>query len=129
MRKPNVSILIVEDDEDLRLLISEALLEKGYSVIEAENGKKAIQMLNKVSPSLILMDLEMPVMSGKELITMLNEDDQLKQEWGKIPLVIYSASIDSYPELVPFAKASLHKPLDLEELVSTIESIISTNSK
>lgn len=71
-------ILVVEDNEKNRMLIKDILAYYGYEVIEAENGKIAVEMAKKHLPALILMDIQMPVMDGFKAIALLKEDPATK---------------------------------------------------
>jgi CheY-like chemotaxis protein len=57
-------IMVVDDDEDIRMMMRVLLEEDGYGVLEAENGQQAVEMAQSLLPSLILMDLSMPVLDG-----------------------------------------------------------------
>lgn len=81
------TILIVEDSEDIRLLIKMVLEMKGYRVVEAADGRQAIERALNEQPHLILMDLSMPVMDGWEATRQLR---QLEQTRG-VPIVGLSA--------------------------------------
>ena len=68
------SILLVEDDDDLRSLLREGLLSEGYAIADAGNGKQALEHLQGHQPDIVLTDLSMPEMDGIELISHLNKD-------------------------------------------------------
>lgn len=68
------SILVVEDDNDLRTILREGLFSEGYSVAESGNGKQALDHLQGHQPDIVLTDLSMPEMDGIELISHLNKD-------------------------------------------------------
>ncbi|MES0490201.1 MAG: ATP-binding protein [Leptospirales bacterium] len=82
------NILIVDDVKNNRELLKEYLYERGLKLIEADNGKKAIDLCRKNPPDLILMDIEMPIMNGYDAIRIIKKDDQLKS----IPIVAVTAS-------------------------------------
>lgn len=83
---PNSHVLVVEDDSAARQLISRMLREKNYTVAEAENGLEALHSISQKAPSLIILDLRMPVMDGFEMIAELHQ----REEWRKIPVVVVS---------------------------------------
>ena len=83
---PNSHVLVVEDDAAARQLISRMLREKEYTVAEAENGLEALHSISQKTPSLIILDLKMPVMDGFEMIAELHQ----REEWRKIPVVVVS---------------------------------------
>ena len=81
-------ILIVEDEEPLRLLYEEELKEEGYDVLTACNGKEALLRVDTEKPDLIILDIVMPVMDGMEALGRIVGKDR------KIPIILNT----SYPE-------------------------------
>ena len=80
-------ILLVEDDPNLRDIMSRTIAEQGYQVIVAENGKRALDLLAKHSPQLILLDIMMPVMDGFQFLHQLRRHP----EWNPLPIVVLTA--------------------------------------
>jgi CheY-like chemotaxis protein/anti-sigma regulatory factor (Ser/Thr protein kinase) len=83
----DLPVLIVDDDAVLRQLLRRMLEPEGYTVVEAENGRAALEQLRGVSPSVILLDLMMPEMDGFEFVTELRRHDA----WRAIPIVVITA--------------------------------------
>jgi CheY-like chemotaxis protein len=79
-------ILVVDDEPDIRTLLSEYLKREGFRVIEAENGREAIDVARQEQPRLILMNYMMPVMDGLIASRLLHEDPEL----GHIPIILNS---------------------------------------
>jgi len=72
-------ILIVDDSSMIRLVVSKAAKKAGYDIIEASNGKEGLEQLNKnENISLILSDINMPIMGGMEMISEIKDDDSAK---------------------------------------------------
>jgi CheY-like chemotaxis protein len=113
------TILIVEDDFDVRESLSEALRDEGYAIECAVDGEQALEYLrNGGRPGLILLDLMMPRMSGSEFRMVQKVDPQLQH----LPVVLLSAD----GAMEEKAKAlqtdgALRKPIDLEQLLQVIE--------
>ena len=106
-------ILVVEDSEDLRELACVTLRRAGYVVAEAENGAAALDLIEHLPepPSLVLLDLMMPVMNGAELLRKLEESGRLPS----LPVVVTSAIADrSQP---PGARAYVRKPVSGAQLL------------
>ncbi len=83
--------MVVEDDAEIRVLVTEVLEADGHSVVQAENGAQALDLLRSGTvPALILLDLMMPVLSGPELLEILQEDHAL----SRVPVVVVSAIAD-----------------------------------
>ncbi|MFT4033854.1 MAG: response regulator [Siphonobacter sp.] len=82
--------LVVEDDEDDRELLTMACQEGPYpcDLVFAENGKKAIELLEKINPSVILLDINMPRMNGLELLTELKSSEK----WKSMPILMLTTS-------------------------------------
>jgi len=114
------TILIVEDDFDVRESLSEALRDEGYAIECAVDGEQALEYLrNGGRPGLILLDLMMPRMSGSEFRMVQKVDPQLQH----LPVVLLSAD----GAMEEKAKAletdgALRKPIDLDQLLRVIES-------
>jgi CheY-like chemotaxis protein len=105
------TVLVVDDDASIRETMSDVLEEEGYCVLCAENGKTALELLEKARPNLVLLDLMMPVMSGWEVLEVLGDRDEL----AHIPIVVVSAM------LAPGARMCLPKPVDLGHLLQVVE--------
>lgn len=100
------AILIVDDDDDIRELLGNLLRREGYEVLEAEDGARALEILEQqpTPPCLVLLDLMMPVMSGTEVLKALEETDRL----ARLPVVVISAG--GRAEEVPTARKFVRKP-------------------
>ena len=113
-------VFIVEDDYDIREVLTFVLEGEGYSVDGAENGSVALEALRCGSrPKLILLDLMMPVMSGPQFAA------EKKKEAGltSIPVVVLSADIDVEQKAATLgAEASLRKPVDVDSLLAMVKS-------
>jgi CheY-like chemotaxis protein len=109
------TILIVEDDADIRESVRDLLEEEGYAVVVANNGQQALDLLHKAAPlpSLLLVDLLMPVMDGVEFLQRI----QLDQRLVPIPVLVFSASSTVQP---PAGTPMLRKPLAMDELLEAI---------
>lgn len=115
------SILVVDDNQDLRENFVEAFELEGYEVMQAENGKVALELLMKLPeeklPSCILLDLMMPVMDGFTFLNILNRESF--EHFKKIPIIIASANGGNL-EATPNAVARLQKPVDLDVLYNMV---------
>lgn len=99
------TVMVVEDTEDIRELVAEMLSEAGYDVLEAENGKDALALLQTVKePCLVLLDLMMPVMSGPEFLETLEDAHRL----AALPVIVFSAG--GSPREAPQARRFIRKP-------------------
>jgi CheY-like chemotaxis protein len=105
------SILIVEDDHDIRVAIREVLEAEGYEILSAANGRDGIEILKKSRPRLVLLDLMMPIMDGYEFLHRMRHSPG----FGDTPVVGLTASgIAKKPEGATELRA---KPLGLDSLL------------
>jgi CheY-like chemotaxis protein len=111
------SILVVEDDRDIRETLQQVLEMEGYVVHTAVNGKDGLDKLRNIQrPCLILLDLMMPVMSGWEFLEAAGRDVTV----ATIPVVVVSA-FTTYVPTVPRAVAFVKKPVEIDSLLKRIE--------
>lgn len=105
------SVLIVEDDGDLRQAVADAIEAQGYACRHAGNGIEAMAALNLGRPDLVIADLLMPLMSGIDLLARLREDPSFRD----IPVIAMTAANDRMLG-VGLTVPVLHKPIDLSVL-------------
>jgi CheY-like chemotaxis protein len=111
------SILVVEDDRELRDSLCDALLLEGYQVVCVEDGQAALRHLrSSAPPCLILLDLMMPVMDGWAFREEMLQDPAL----ADIPVVVMTAAGNTLAEKVP-ARRVLHKPLHMDTVVEVVQ--------
>lgn len=113
------TVLIVEDDTGLREALSDCLRDQGYRVVEAENGRAALDWLHTHDPPcLILLDLWMPVMTGEEFRRAQLHDPAL----AGIPVVVVSALRDGGKRVAGLGvNGYLAKPIPFDDLMTTIQ--------
>jgi len=118
-----VCILIVEDENPIREVITEILEEEGYRVASATNGLEALTYLQQhAHPHLILLDLGMPIMTGWEF----REHQQRDLSLANIPVVVMSALPDLPRKAAALNVADcLDKPVNLDTLLGTVARYVS----
>ncbi len=122
------TILVVDDDEDIRIPLTHLLRREGYRVFAAANAIEAARMALENIPNVILMDIGMPKIDGLTALWKMREDPEL----AEVPVVIVSAydSFDLRAESASLGcKGYLAKPIDFEELNSLIASLAEPASK
>jgi CheY-like chemotaxis protein len=109
-------ILLVDDESNMRFVLRIILESGGYEVVAAQHGAAALEALRRSGADLVLTDLMMPVMSGRELVERLRAD----QETADIPIVVVTAT---HELVLPNADAVIAKPFDDEELLAVVRSL------
>jgi CheY-like chemotaxis protein len=116
---PSHTLLIVDDDLDLRGVLASVLREDGYEVREAADGAAAMTALAFERPDLILLDLMMPNGNGWSVLETLRAD----RARSNIPVVVISAYASSVPT---GARTLLQKPVRREDLLSTVSAYVAS---
>jgi len=115
-------ILVVDDEEGLRLLYKEELEDEGAEVTLAASGVEAIERLEEGSFDLILLDIKMPGMDGVEVLR------RVKEKWGDIPVILCTAYPHYKHDFGTWASdAYVVKSSDLSELKKTMKEVLSRN--
>ncbi len=108
-------VMVVDDDDEARELLAQILQDEGYEVVQAENGQRAVELALRVSPRLILLDLNMPVMDGWEFLRWLGRQSGIKST-----VIVITAQI---PGVIPDASAVVRKPLDVPYLLPLMNQL------
>ena len=114
-------ILVVEDHVDNRDILRDLLTTEGYELIEAMNGKEALEKAATRQPDLILMDIQLPILDGYEATRILKSDPILKS----IPIVVitsYAMSGDAEKAYSAGCDAYISKPIDHQVLLEIIRN-------
>ena len=115
-------VLVVEDFEDNRFMMRRLLEMSGYRVVEAVNGKQAVEAAERERPDIILMDLSLPMLDGLAATRRIRAHDGL----GKVPIVAVSAhdSADFHAEaLAAGCNEYVTKPIDFDQLIQLLNSL------
>ena len=117
-------ILLVEDEESLRLLYEEELKAEGYEMVTAGNGKEALRQLEEIKPDLILLDIVMPVMDGMETL------GRIMGKKRNIPIIIHTSYPGYREDFMSWAAdAYVAKSSDLRELKDTVRDLLKKGRK
>lgn len=109
-------ILVIDDDKDIRTVITEILDQSGYEVFTAGSGQQGLDLAGQIVPSLIILDLMMPGMDGWTVLTKL----QHKPNLADIPVIILSGASGLEMAMSLGAAAVLFKPVDAHQLTAEI---------
>lgn len=122
------SILVVDDEERMRKLIKDFLTNKGYHILQAEDGEKALEIYqeNKSKIMLILLDVMMPKLDGWSVLR------QIRQENKELPIIMLTARGEEQDELFGFelgVDEYISKPFSPKILVARVEAILKRTGK
>lgn len=115
------TVLVVEDEADVREALREIIEYEGFQVVEAANGKEALDYLRKnTAPCLVLLDLMMPVMNGFDFLAAVKREPTLHQV---SVLILSAAARDKLDEAMKdsSAKGYLTKPVQLQPLLAAVK--------
>lgn len=117
------TILVVEDDEDLRSLFRTALALSGYDVIEAGNGLEALQRIDHSPPDLVILDLMLPDLSG----IVVQQEIAAQAITRQIPIVVITGSAIE-PGTLNVA-CFLRKPVSPDQLIATVRTCLTAGTR
>jgi CheY-like chemotaxis protein len=116
---PEHPILVVDDEPTIREMVAEVLESEGYPVVTAANGSQALDVVAEHPPSLIILDLWMPVLDGPGFAR------ELDARGFDVPIVVMTASYLAKPIASDIgARGVLRKPFDLSELLHAVEALV-----
>ena len=117
------TVLVAEDSHDTRIMLKRAFEMKGYHVFEAENGQQALEMARRYRPSLIVVDLNMPVLDGLEMIKNFREVEGNGEHCPIVAITAYDVYGMKEAALENGCNRYLSKPLDLEDLDRALKDL------
>jgi CheY-like chemotaxis protein len=120
-------VLVVDDDVTVRQLLRRMLESEGYTVVEADNGRAALERLGEVAPSVILLDLMMPEMDGFEFAAAFRRHEL----WAAVPIVVITAkdlTREDRERLNGYVHRILQKgAYDRDELLAEVRELVQTS--
>lgn len=114
------TILIVDDESGIRVLLKEMFLDQGYRVLTAKNGKESLKIFEKEKIDLMIIDYNLPIINGEEVISALEKNNV------STPVILMSGMVENVPEDVRKNRlilSSIGKPFDVEDLLHQVASI------
>ena len=117
------TILVVEDDAGIRVVLQDALTSQGYNVETAEDGRKGLEMAKQLKPDLIILDVMLPGLDGFEICSQLRAEEIT----ATMPIIMLSAKgqeTDKTTGLSVGANEYLTKPVDRALLLEKITSLL-----
>ena len=123
MAAPGISVLLVDDEDQLRRVMKDLLERDGYDVFEAADGAEALQQVDKHMPDILVLDLNLPGLDGYGVITHLRS----RPATEKIPIIVLTAKGDEDNEVRVFelgANDFLSKPFRARALSARIQAVL-----
>ena len=116
-----ITILVVDDEPLIREAVVDALRDEGYTVLSADDGRAALEVVQQEAPSLVLMDVMMPRMDGRAAFHAMREH----AHGDGLPVILMSAMAEP-ADLDREITAFLRKPLDLDHLLTLIAGLLTS---
>ena len=123
MKKKEIKILLVDDEQDILEIVGYNLTQEGYNVFTASNGKEAIQVAKKELPHLIIMDVMMPEMDGIEACEHIRKMPEL----ANVIITFLTARSEDYSQVAGFEAGAddyIAKPIKPKVLVSKVKALL-----
>ena len=112
------TLVVAEDDEDIRALIARRLARRGWEVVQAADGAAALELIRSHRPALAILDSSMPSMTGEQVAAALDGDP----DTAGIPVILLTAPGPG--ELAPGVDARRGKPVKIDEVDATIRRLL-----
>jgi len=113
---PELRVLVVDDEPDIRATVSAMLEAEGYDVIEATNGAEALEAMEAAAPDLVLLDMRMPVLDGWGFAS------ELRRRGHSVPIVVMTAARDAAHWASEIAASTfIAKPFGFDDLITAVE--------
>jgi CheY-like chemotaxis protein len=118
--KPELKLLLIDDNEDFRVALKHLLSSHNFQIVEAANGEQALEMMNAHMPDMAIVDLDMPKMNGIEYSRRAKKD---RPGFPIIMVTAYSQFYSSKEIIAAGIDAFLQKPIDGEKLIAVIRQL------
>ena len=112
-------ILLVDDDKAVRLLLRTVLERRGHSVVEAENGDAGLRYYRATPADLVIVDIQMPVMDGLQMIK------ELRGDFPTAKIIALSGEKSRLAAAQTFSQGTFEKPPHMEELLDAVQKFVS----
>ncbi len=114
-------VLVVEDSDVIRRIISLILAGEGYEVLEADDGAAVVEIVRKMRPHVVTLDLSLKDVDGREVLRRLKMDEETKE----VPVIILSAFTDALsPAERWYAADVITKPFDVDDLIARVQRVL-----
>ena len=117
------TVLVAEDDDDIRALVVYRLERSGYEVVQAQDGEEALRLASECDPDLAILDVMMPKLDGYEVTRRLRRDDAT----SRLPVILLTARTQESDVSQGFAAGAddyIRKPFSPDELRARVQAIL-----
>lgn len=117
------AVLVADDEPTIRELLHAVLTDEGFEVVLATNGQQALTAIESTRPDVVLMDVMMPVLDGREAVRQIaNLPEDVR------PRIVMMSAAMSISQDEPHVSLFLSKPFDLDRLLEAVESLLDRRS-
>lgn len=127
VQRSQVKVLIADDDFEILRIMRKRLTQRGYQIVEANNGEEALQTALTEHPHLVVLDVMMPRLNGWEVCKYLR-DREAYNDIGIVMLTAIGPKLNELTSPLYGADEYLDKPFDLDELERTLEKVLERRS-
>lgn len=121
------TLLVADDDSEMRRLVRRALEKRGYTIVEARDGEEALERILELKPAAVVLDVMMPGLTGWEICKYIRSHESLAGV-GVLMLTAIGRTVNEMTSPLYGADAALDKPFDVSELVETMEKILAARA-
>ena len=119
------SILVAEDDQDVRLLLYRLFNDRGYDVMMAKDGREALRYLREFGlPNVIIADHNMPFVTGLDVVREARKHDPEHKTKAILISATHMSTSEDVRELMGVADLMMAKPFDFKQLLTTVERLL-----
>jgi DNA-binding response OmpR family regulator len=122
------TLLVADDDAEMRRLVRRALEKRGYTIVEARDGEEALERILELKPAAVVLDVMMPGLTGWEICKYIRSHESLSGV-GVLMLTAIGRTVNEMTSPLYGADAALDKPFDVSELVETMEKVLAARAE
>jgi DNA-binding response OmpR family regulator len=124
---PQKTLLVADDDAEMRRLVRRTLEKRGFTVIEAKDGEEALSRILELKPDAVVLDVMMPGLSGWEICKYVRAHEELAHV-GVLMLTAIGRTVNEMTSPLYGADAALDKPFDVKDLVETMDRVLAARA-
>jgi DNA-binding response OmpR family regulator len=124
MQQAVPTILQVEDEENIRKLLTVNLVQRGYNVVEAFTGEQGLEEIRNQTPDLLILNIRLPDMSGLDILDQLKDDSLPPSNFPAIIITAFVIDTQSVLRQYPRVAKIFTKPFDVKEVIEFIQQIL-----